>query len=110
MRIHDQSFYEQECLSHNWCSTKQNMLMCHMGSNRQLSTITNRVPHLLSTLGTYIMAFIDNGSPSMTKKPQRKWIVNVKTPTGKLETVIMKFKPTIGSELEDGRVVVSVNT
>ena len=56
------------------------------------------------------MAFIDNGGQPMTKKPQRKWIVNVKTPTGKLETVIMKFKPTIGSELEDGRVVVSVNT
>jgi hypothetical protein len=42
----------------------------------------------------------------MTNKPQKKFIVMVKRPDGTKETVIMKFRPRTGSELEDGSVVV----
>ena len=46
----------------------------------------------------------------MSRRPQTKWIVNVKNKNGKLDTIVMKFRPNIGAELEDGRIVVGVNS
>jgi len=45
----------------------------------------------------------------MSYKPQTKWIVNVKTPEGKLRTEIFKFQPKMGQKLADGSIVIKVS-
>jgi hypothetical protein len=45
----------------------------------------------------------------MTRKPQTKWIVSVRSPEGKLSTTVMKIKPKVGQKLSNGDEIIKVN-
>jgi hypothetical protein len=42
-------------------------------------------------------------------RTQRKWLVDVKTPSGQLKTRVLHFEPKVNAKLDDGSIVVKVH-